>query len=111
MIRQFSGSRPAFVLETRNTSYAIRILPTGHPEQLYYGPRLPLSKLRDLRALTQKNVFVPSTSLIYDEEHPQYTLEDLCLECSAPGKGDLREPLAELVHADGSRRADHRGDQ
>lgn len=30
------------------------------------------------------------------------SLEDVCLEMSSYGKGDIREPFIEVVHADGS---------
>ena len=40
MIRRFDGDRPLFLLETENTSYAFRVLPTLHLEHLHYGPRL-----------------------------------------------------------------------
>ena len=41
-------------------------------------------------------------SCVYDREHDAYTLEDLCLEMSSYGKGDIREPFVELIYEDGS---------
>lgn len=106
MISAFGTERPAFVLETARTTYAFRILPTGQPEQLYYGRKLPLKSEAALEAVTEKRAFAPGNTLSYDAEHPELSLEDVCLEFSALGKGDLREPALELVNPDGSRTND-----
>ena len=106
MIRPFEGERPAFVLDTAGTTYAFRILPTGQPEQLYFGRRAEIGDEAALAALAQKHAFAPGNTVTYDGEHPEYSLEDICLEFSSLGKGDLREPLLELVLPDGSRSAD-----
>lgn len=52
--------------------------------------------------LIEKHTFQPGNSCVYDREHDAYTLEDLCLEMSAYGKGDIREPFVELIYEDGS---------
>ena len=106
MIRRINGEQPAFLLETVHTTYAFQVLPTGHLEQLYYGPRIPLEKPDQLAPLMEKRSFPPGASISYDPEHKALSLEDVCLECSGPGKGDIREPFVELVHADGSRTCD-----
>ena len=103
MIRRFDGQQPAFVLETPKTSYAFRILPTGQPEQLYYGAALPIRSAAELEALCEKRAFAPGNVISYDAEHPTAVLEDTCLEFSSLGKGDLREPFLEITHSDGSR--------
>jgi len=108
MIRRFETAGPAFVLETPATTYAFRILPSGHPENLYYGPRITLERPEDLEPLIEKRIFPPGNTISYAPEHPAFVPEDTCLEVSAPGKGDLREPSLELVFADGSRTADFR---
>ncbi len=101
-----------FILETANTTYAFRILPTGQPEHLYYGRKLhfPLNgkepTAEALDSLTEKHAFQPGNCIQYDPEHPQYTLEEIRLELSAGGKGDFRDPFVEIVHADGSRTSD-----
>ena len=105
MIRVFEGEKPAFALETERTSYVFRILPTGQPEQLYYGKKIPLSEAA-LAALSEKRVFPPGNTVSYDAEHPELVLENVCLEFSSLGKGDLREPMLELVNPDGSRTND-----
>ena len=108
MIRELRGEIHAYVLDTAHTTYALRVLPTGQLEQLYYGESIPLDRPEDLEPLTEKRAFAPGNTVVYDAAHPELSLEDVCLECSAPGKGDLREPMAELVHADGGRTSDFR---
>ena len=106
MIRALGIERPAFVLETARTTYCFRMLPTGQPEQLYYGAILPLTEEAALDAITEKRAFALGNSVSYDAEHPETVLEDICLEFSSLGKGDLREPTLELVNGDGSRTND-----
>ena len=106
MIRALGTERPAFVLETARTTYCFRMLPTGQPEQLYYGRRLPLETEAALEGITEKHAFAPGNTIGYDAAHPEIALEDVCLEFSAPGKGDLREPMLEPVNPDGSRTGD-----
>ena len=106
MIRRLDGETPAFLLETVNSTYAFQVLPTGHLEQLYYGPRIPLKNREQLTPLEEKRSFPPGATITYDGEHKALAPEDLCLEVSGPGKGDIREPFVELVHADGGRTCD-----
>ena len=106
MIRQLAAERPAFVLDSARTTYAFRMLPTGQPEQLYYGKKLPLTEEAALDAITEKHACAPGNAVRYDAEHHEIALEDFCLEFSALGKGDLREPMLELVNPDGSRTND-----
>ena len=86
MIRRFDGERPAFLLDTENTSYAFRVLPTGHLEQLYYGRRLGADNAEALSSLTEKRSFPPGAVISYNAGHGTTTLEDLCLEFSSSGK-------------------------
>lgn len=91
-----------FILETSNTTYCFRVLETGHLEHLYYGRRLRLPKGDGVEALIEKQVTAPGCTCTYDKEHPTFTLEDIRLEASSLGRGDMREPFVEVVHADGS---------
>ena len=101
-----------FLLNTENTSYAFRVMDTGHLEHLYYGKKIRLPKAategstdtirNGFEALVEKHAFAPGNSLMYDKEHTAFSLEDMCLEMSALGKSDIREPFIELIHADGS---------
>ena len=106
MIRRLGEELPAFLLDTEGSSYAFRVLPTGHLEHLYYGKRIGPETAEALASLTEKRSFQPGAVIAYDAEHPTVVLEDLCLEMSAPGKGDIREPFLELVHHDGGRTSD-----
>ena len=100
----------AWILATPETTYVFRITETGHPEHLYYGPALLqiTDELTsgDIAAMTQRRAFPAGNLISYDEEHPAVTLEDMALEMSSVGKGDVREPFVEVVFADGSRTAD-----
>lgn len=103
----------SFVLHTRKTSYCFRVLETGHLEHLYYGKRLTFmtdeeGKLaeRALEPLAEKHVFAPGNTNVYEKEQAHFSLEDIRLEMSSYGKGDIREPFVEVVHADGSSTSD-----
>ncbi|MCM1257713.1 MAG: alpha-galactosidase [Roseburia sp.] len=96
MIRE---EKKCFILETKNTSYVFRIMETGHLEHLYYGRKL---KVKNPDVYGQKHVFLPGNTVAYDKDYPQITLGDVCLEVSFTGKGDIREPMVELLQADGS---------
>lgn len=102
MIRQIGKS---FVLDTEHTTYGFRVLETGHLEHLYYGRKIRLDEA-SLEAIGEKRMFPPGNTCIYRADHPELSLEDICLEMSAHGKGDIREPFLEIVHADGSSTSD-----
>ena len=106
MIKKLSGERDAFVLLTEHTAYALMITASGHPEHLYYGSRIDLGSADELDALRQKRAFEPGNAIAYSEEHPTVILEDMCLEMSSLGHGDIREPFIELIKPDGSRSCD-----
>ncbi len=95
-----------FILDTEHTTYCFRVMETGHLEHLYYGRRISLPEGKGIEALTEKQAFIPGNVNAYDEEHKQFSLEDICLEMSSLGKGDIREPLIEVVHEDGSYTSD-----
>lgn len=106
MIRKLNGECPAFVLDTKNTSYAFKVMETGQLEHLYYGAKITVNEVNDLEAFVEKRAFQQGNSIAYDQEHLSFTLEDVCLETSGYGKGDIREPFVELVAADGSATTD-----
>nr|WP_027872079.1 alpha-galactosidase [[Eubacterium] cellulosolvens] len=102
-----------FVLSTPHTTYAFRILDTGHPEHLYYGASLgDLSAMTpdeieaDAETLGERKEFPEGNMVSYDNEHPALTLENLRLEFSSYGKGDIRDPFVDITHADGGRTSD-----
>jgi alpha-galactosidase len=99
MIRQFED---VWVLDTAHTTYCFRKLETGHLEHLYYGERIAIDSAAEASALFEKHAFAPNDTSCYDKEHKQFSLEDMRLEMSGYGKGDIREPFVEVIHADGS---------
>ena len=103
MIRQLGK---VFVLETAHTTYCFRVLETGQLEHLYYGSYIRIGSEQEAEALFEKHAFAPGNSILYDQQHPQYSLEDMRLEMSGYGKGDIREPFVEVIHADGSETQD-----
>lgn len=106
MIRKLTGERPAFALETRDTTYVFAVTESGHLEHLYYGSKIVLNSLEECEVFREKREFELGNSIVYSKEHPTTLPEDMCLEMSAPGHGDVREPFLELVLSDGSRSAD-----
>ena len=84
-----SIDKNTFLLMTEDTAYAFRVMETGQLEHLHYGSSV---SIEDLDALREKRAFPGGTLISYDQEHPEVTLEDLKLEMSSYGKGDVREP-------------------
>lgn len=101
-----------FLLSTDHTTYAFHILESGQPEHLYYGEKLylPQSSGQEiqemLRAMCEKHAHLPGNCVAYSREYPKLALEDMCLEFSSLGKGDIREPFVELRFAEGSSTCD-----
>ncbi len=93
-----------FHLETKNTSYCFRVMKSGHLEHLHYGARISIE--RGLDAIIEKHNFTPGCSVMYAKLFPNQAMEDISLELSTVGKGDTREPMIDLIHADGSRTCD-----
>ena len=102
MIRE---CQKTFILETAQTTYSFGVTPTGHLEHLYYGRKIRLGE-GCMDALREKRAFAPGNANVYDAEHTGLSLEDVRLEMSSYGKGDIREPFIEVVHADGSYTSD-----
>lgn len=95
-----------YILNTKNTTYCFRVMESGHLEHLYYGRRLFLPEGKGIEALMEKQAFVPGNLNLYSKESGALSLEDIRLEMSSYGKGDIREPFVEAVHADGSYTSD-----
>ena len=96
-----------FVLNTKNTTYAFALMETGHLEHLYYGKKIRLGDdLAGVKALIEQWAFAPGNTIVYDNDHKNYSLENVCLEMSSYGRGDIREPFVCIVHKDGSRSSD-----
>ena len=104
-----------YILTTPGSCYAFRINEVGLPEHLHYGAPLgwtadtPDQTIEnDCDALAEKRVFEPGNAIAIDQEHKYINLEDLRLEASSVGKGDLRDPFVLLRFVDGSTTADFR---
>ncbi|MBQ8591820.1 MAG: alpha-galactosidase [Lachnospiraceae bacterium] len=95
-----------FVLNTANTTYSFQVMETGHLQHLYYGRKITICSEESAQALVEKQAFAPGNLNVYDDEHKNFSLEDIRLEMSSYGKGDIREPFIEVVHADGSYTSD-----
>lgn len=91
-----------FVLSTKQTTYAFRVMETGHLEHLYYGRRLRVESADDVAVLVEQQAYAPGTTCGYDDDHRSLALEDCCLEVSSYGRGDTREPYLDIVYSDGS---------
>lgn len=106
-----SISNGVFLLETDNTSYIFRVNESGHLEHLHYGTRvigrnLGIQFSEYAAVLSQKRSNLNGNSIAYSKEYPQLGMDDIRLEISGGGTGDLRDPFAEIVFADGSRSID-----
>lgn len=88
-----------FVLETKGTTYAFKIMKTGQLMHLYYGPKIHVDCDTDL---SEKQSNIPGNTVAYSNENTEFSLEDVDLEASFYGKGDIREPMIECVSFDGS---------
>ncbi|OGS58329.1 MAG: hypothetical protein A2Y19_08435 [Firmicutes bacterium GWE2_51_13] len=89
-------------LSTKNTSYLFGLTDSGHLEHLHYGAKLGVF---DPMLLHEKMPY--PTGLLLDEE-TQVSLEDLPLEFSTYGKGDIREAMIEIETSDKNRVSDFR---
>ena len=106
MIRRLKGAQPVFVLDTDNTTYLFAVTPSGHLEHLYYGAKIRIDKAEDCAHIRERHEFELGNCICYDKDYPDVMLEDMCLEMSGAGHGDIREPFVSLVYPDGSRSVD-----
>lgn len=102
MVREDKG---LFVLETNNTTYCFEKMKSGHLEHLYYGSKIRVDG-SNVDALREKKAFGNGNSISYSQEDTSLCLEDLRLEMSSFGKGDIRTPFIEIIHEDGARTCD-----
>lgn len=103
MITVKGDKNPLFILNTGHTTYAMKVLDTGHIEHLYYGRKIHMD---DADGLTEQHEFAPGTTSVYSQEKNNFSLEDMRLEMSSYGKGDVREAFLEIVNSDGSTTSD-----
>jgi len=103
MIRQIDN---LFILDTNHTTYAFHVLETGHLEHIYYGKKIQINSKLEAISLIEKRVVLPGNTVYYNDENKALGLEDVCLEMSSYGKGDIRDPFIEVTHKDGSNTSD-----
>ena len=95
-----------FILDTAHTTYCFRVIKTGQLEHLYYGRKIRIFNEEDMNGLVEEHAFAPGNMNVYNQENKEFSLEDMRLEMSVYGKGDIREPFIEVIHADGSYTSD-----
>ena len=111
-----------FLLQTKNSSYfftgaAFRpcgaylvgksILSEGQYEELLKGKKEDAEILSQMaEAMGIKHLHEGGNMIVYSPDTYPLCLEVMPLEMSSFGKGDIREPLIEVSHADGSRTSD-----
>ena len=99
---------PTFHLRGASMSYALAVTRHGHIEHLHFGASLgPLDNAGDLAALRVRS---PSAgpAISYTPGDEAYRLDQLPLEWSGLGKGDMRAPAAEFRQVDGTFVSDFR---
>lgn len=89
-----------FALETKQTGYYFHVTESGHLEHIYYGKNVRFTKETD--GIFEKCECLSGNLIAYSNEFPKVGLEDMCLELSSYGKGDIREPFVTITHKDGS---------
>ena len=82
-------------LDTENTTYLMKILPTGHVENVYYGSKFAET---DYAFIEERNLF-GCGPVVTAENYAMYP-DSKSLEYSTRGRGDFREPSI-LVNCDG----------
>ena len=105
MIRIIKEDTPLFVLETDNTSYLFKVTGNGLLEHLYYGSKITVESSD---GLVEQHEYAEGNTNSIDEEHKNFSLENFRLEMSSYGKGDIREPMLEIINPDGSSTSDFR---
>ena len=88
-----------FHLSTDCSSYAFRVLPTGQLEHLHFGARL---QEQDLSALHSRITSAMGTTVVYNRDNPDFSLDRVPLEYSGIGKGDFRHSPLEIRMPDGT---------
>ncbi len=93
-----------FYMETKSTSYIMRINDFQHLEHVYYGVRIDRGPIDSL--IYKQNIQHGSAVLYDAERDPAYSLDNVLLEWSGVGCGDYRQTPAEIKLGDGTFRTD-----
>lgn len=101
---QITGSY--YLLDTQHTTYCFRAEKHGFLQHLYYGKRLRLGG--NPQVLVPQASLWPGDASGWRNAEGNVCLEDMALEISAPGLGDLREPFVQVRTASGGLDSDFR---
>ncbi|HOO44547.1 MAG TPA: glycoside hydrolase family 36 N-terminal domain-containing protein, partial [Bacillota bacterium] len=93
-----------FHIQTENTSYIMKVLPSGHLCTLYYGDIIDINSTTD--GLRLKHQIEVGGQVVYDSDDSTFNLNLQFLELPTYGKGDFREPMMHFRLDDGSRITD-----
>lgn len=94
----FTTDKNEFHLQTKETSYIFRALPSGQLESMYYGKRIRNPK--DFSYLYNKHEMGYSNATPRSQSDTSLSLDHIGLEFSAYGKGDYRLPALDVLSAD-----------
>ena len=97
MIDHDAAKRRVFHLMGPTTSYLFRVTAMGHLEHVHWGPRVTTADADALSVKTPTNGY----QVAYAGD-PAYSLDLMPLEWSGLGKGDYRQPAAEIKMPGGS---------
>ena len=100
MAIKYNADSKTFILETRDSSYLMKISRYGNLLHLYYGDRIPDENL-DYLIRIQDRGFSPNPNEAGNDR--TFSLDYLAQEFSTDGKGDYRIPSIEVINGDGSR--------
>lgn len=104
MEKQIQKDGNVFLLNTKKNTYCFHILSSGHLEHLYYGEKIDFQGFYD--AIISECEYMEGNLNSYDVEYPKIGLENRNLEISTRGKGDIREPMIDLIYGNGSSTCD-----
>ena len=79
-----------FKIDTKDTSYIIRISEFNHVLNDYYGAKI--SDTLDFKFSKEKYGCMAGTAVYYSEDDVSYVLDMLSTEITSVGKGDFKEP-------------------
>ena len=103
MIINYNENLKTFHLKTKNTSYILKMLETGHISHLYWGRKL---KADNLEYFVRRRCF---GSFAADTDNISgFQLELIPQECPTFGATDLRSPSLEFQYEDGTSATDLR---
>ncbi|EOU1703145.1 alpha-galactosidase [Clostridium perfringens] len=103
MIINYNENLKTFHLKTKNTSYILKILETGHISHLYWGRKLKADNLEYFFRRRCFGSFCADTDNISG-----FQLELIPQECPTFGATDLRSPSLEFQYEDGTSATDLR---